>query len=63
MSSVALKAANLTDTEGVTIQYCIEGKLQSQLRQTSVVKKGLLLYRQKYEERTESMKREFFGHW
>jgi hypothetical protein len=63
VSSVAEKAVNLTDTEEVTIQYCIEGTLQSQLRQTLMLKKGLLLYRQEYEERTESNKGEFFGHW
>jgi hypothetical protein len=31
MSSVAEKVLNLADTEEVTIQYCIEGTLQSQL--------------------------------
>jgi hypothetical protein len=54
MSSVAEKTVNLTDTEEMTVQYCVDGTLQSQLRQTSMLKKGLLLYRQEYEERTES---------
>jgi hypothetical protein len=63
VSSVAEKAVNLTNTEEVTIQHCNEGKLQSQLRRTSLLKKGLLLYRQEYGERSESKKREFFGHW
>jgi len=38
LSSVAEKAVNLTDAEEVAIQCCIEGTLQSQLRQTLTLK-------------------------
>ena len=62
MDSVAEKAVNLTDTGEVAIQHCIEGTLQSQLRQSVMFKRDLLLHRQEYEERTES-KKKFFGHW
>jgi len=62
VSSVAEKSVNLTDTGEVTIQNCIEGTLQSQLRQSLVFKRGLLLHRHEYEARTES-KKKFFGHW
>jgi hypothetical protein len=43
VSSVAEKAVYLADTEGVTIQYCIGGTLQSQLRQTLMHKKGFFI--------------------